>query len=76
MSLFQEKDDSAVIIDKSNNILINILAKPGAKQNCITGRYATNATSELFSCKQPEEQQCECGCISGRSCILHYKIKK
>lgn len=41
----QEKDNSAVFIDKSNNILINILAKPGAKQNAITGEYATIHTS-------------------------------
>lgn len=28
--------DTAITLDKSKNILINILAKPGAKQNAIT----------------------------------------
>lgn len=27
------------MMDKSNNILINVVAKPGAKQNNITGDY-------------------------------------
>nr|CAI5834307.1 unnamed protein product [Callosobruchus analis] len=33
------KEESTVIsLDKSNNIIVQILAKPGAKQNGITGK--------------------------------------
>ncbi|KAJ8918671.1 hypothetical protein NQ315_014991 [Exocentrus adspersus] len=32
-----KEEDSAVFLDRSNNILIQVLAKPGAKQNGITG---------------------------------------
>ncbi|KAJ8974938.1 hypothetical protein NQ317_012918 [Molorchus minor] len=32
-----KEESSAISLDKSNNIIIQVLAKPGAKQNGITG---------------------------------------
>lgn len=32
-------EQSPISLDKSNNIIIQVLAKPGAKQNGITGTY-------------------------------------